>query len=92
MARIEVKKPASVSNKKEQKRELYAAICYFYPQYTLKEVQALPGRDINLLMKTAQKYKAIEMYNLLNIAAAPHSKGGKSVKKLADHFKGLANK
>ena len=91
MARIEIQKPEHTSTSSDGKRELYATVCYFYPQYTLKEVQNLPARDIHLLINIAQKYKSMDMYNLTNIAAAPHSKNGKSVKKLADHFKKIAS-
>lgn len=92
MARIEVQKPHKVSKSSDGKRELYATVCYFYPQYKLKDIQEMPARDIQLLINTAQKYKSIDMYNLTNIAAAPHTKNGKGVKKLAEHFKKIASK
>lgn len=80
-------KVASIPKKSVSKRELYATLCYYYPQYTLKEASKLPGRDVTLLLKTAQKMEAIKMMNLTQIAAAPHSKNGRSVKKIADYFK-----
>lgn len=85
-----VVKAQSLPTKKTNKRELYAMVCYYYHQYTLKEVSQLPARDLMLLIKTAQKMEAIKMHNLTQIAAAPHSKGGRAVKKLAEHFKRLS--
>lgn len=69
------------------KRELYATICYHYPQYKLKEVEKLPARDLSLLMKVAQKIEATRMLNITQAMAAPHTKNGSGVKKLIDHFK-----
>lgn len=87
MAVIQV---AKVPTSKASKRELYAMVCFYYNQYTLKDVQQLPARDLVLLIKTAQKLEATKMHNLTQIAAAPHSKGGRAVKKLAEHFKKLS--
>ena len=68
------------------KREVYATVCFYYPQYKLSEVQSLPARDIQLLLKTARKLEASQNYNLTQIVAAPHSKKGAGVKKLLEHF------
>lgn len=73
------------------RRELYAQLCFYYPQYTLKDAQALTARNFQLLLKTARKLEATRMYNLTQIAAAPHSKNGQGVKKLLAHFKRLAD-
>lgn len=54
------------------------------------EVQEMPARDLYLLIKTAQKMEAIKMFNMTQIAAAPHTKKGSGVKKLADHFKRMS--
>lgn len=88
MAEIQVQKVAP--KRGPSRRELYATVCYYYPQYTLKQVQNLPARDIDLLIKTAMKMRAGEMYNLTLIAQAPHSKKQQNVKKLIDYFKKLA--
>ena len=72
------------------KRRLYAKVCYYYPRYSLKEVEALPARDVRLLLKTAQEEQAALMHNLTLIVQAPHSKRQQNVKKLVDHFKKLA--
>lgn len=91
MAVVTPKKvPSSAS--KFSKRKLYARVCYYYPQYKLQEVQALPARDLSLLLKTAQEEQAGYMHNLTLIAQAPHSKKQSNVKKLLEHFKKLTGK
>lgn len=78
------------SEKEPSNRETWAAVCYYYPQYTLKEASELPARDIRLLLSTARKLEASRMFNLTQIAAAPHTKKGEGVKKLSQHFKELS--
>jgi vancomycin permeability regulator SanA len=85
MARVKIQQ-ATASQKGLSKREIYAMVCFYYPQYKLSEVQNLPARDIQLLLKTAKKLEASQNYNLTQIAAAPHSKKGAGVKKLLEHF------
>jgi hypothetical protein len=80
-------KAASLERETRSKREIYAEVCYYYPQYTLKDAQLLPARDIALLLVTAHRVEARNNYNLTQIAAAPHTKKGEGVKKLLDHFK-----
>lgn len=70
-----------------QNRKLYATVAYHYPQYTLQDVEKMPYRDIMLLLKTAHQIEAERMYNLTLIASAPHSKDGKGVKTLMEHFR-----
>lgn len=70
-----------------ENRQLYATVAYYYPQYTLKAVAKMPYRDVLLLIKTATRIEAERMYNLTQIASAPHSKNGKGVKDLLDHFR-----
>lgn len=88
MAEIEVQKVKSEST--ASKRKLYARVCYFYQQYTLKDVEQLPQRDVLLLLKTAEQIEALRMLNLTQISAAPHTKKGAGVKKLTSHFKRIA--
>lgn len=87
MAEISV---AKVERKQLSKRELYAQVCYYYPQYKLQEVAKLPQRDITLLIKVANQLEGLKMLNLTQIAAAPHTKKGSGVKKLTNHFKRIA--
>lgn len=88
MAEIKVAKLPSAS--KMSKRELYATIAYFYPQYTLQEVQELPGRDVILLFDTAKRLQAANNVNLTQIAAAPHTSKGRGVSKLISEFRKIA--
>jgi len=90
MAEIVVQK-VQKNNSRSSKRELYAMVCYYYSQYTLKEAAKLTARDINLLITTARKIEAQKMYNLTQIAAAPHTKNGNGVKSILKHFKRLAS-
>lgn len=72
---------------KATNRELWATICYYYPQYTLQEASQLSIRDIKLLLKIAEKLEAQKMLALTQIAAAPHTKKGQGVKKLTEFYK-----
>lgn len=93
MARIRVQKAQSqASSSSLNKREIYATLCYYFPQYTLKEAAELPFRDVQLLVRTAQRIEGARLYNLTQIAAAPHTKKMQSVKKLSEHFKKMAGK
>lgn len=91
MARIRAKKvPSQASSIK--KRVVFATLCYYYPQYTLKDAAEMPYRNIDLLIKTAQKIEAQRMYDFTQIAAAPHTKKMQTVKKLSEYFKKIASK
>nr|DAO33664.1 MAG TPA: hypothetical protein [Caudoviricetes sp.] len=90
MAVVAVAQPVPSSEDTTSDREIWATVAYYYPQYTLKEASKLPARDIKLLIKTAKKLEAQKMFNLTQIAAAPHTKKGEGVKKLSEHFKRLA--
>ena len=82
-----VAKPVrEIKNREVSKRQTWASICYYYPQYTLKEASLLSSRDIRLLLTTARRLEASRMKNLVQIAAAPHTKKGSGVKKLLDFF------
>lgn len=71
------------------KREIWARVCYYYPQYTLEDAAKLSRRDLQLLLKTAIKLEAERNYQLVQIVAAPHTKKGKGVKDLTDHYRRL---
>lgn len=81
-AKLEVQNPALGEN-----RRLYATIAYYFPQYKLQDVEEMPYRDVVLLLNTAQRIEAEKMYNLTMIVSAPHSKNGKGVKTLMEHFR-----
>lgn len=73
--------------KKSSKRELWATVSYYYPQYTLKDAAQLSVRDIKLLLKVATTQKSIDYLNLLQIASAPHTEKGKGVKTLTNEYR-----
>lgn len=83
----------ALNNEKQiSKRETWARVCYLYPQYTLAEASKLPVRDLRLLLKIAEMIEAERNYELVQIVAAPHTKKGKGVKDLTDHFRKLMKK
>ena len=65
-------------------------VCYFYPQYTLKTAQELTNSEVTALLLQAEKQRAIEFYNHVLIAAAPHSKKGKLVDTLIKQYRKIA--
>ena len=77
----------AIDRKPLSKRETWARVCYHYPQYTLESVASLPVRDLRLLLKVAEKIEAERNYELVQIIASPHTKKGKGVKDLTDHYK-----
>lgn len=70
--------------------DLLTRVCYFYPQYTLEEAERLTNSQVNALILQAEKQRAIEMYNLTLIAAAPHTKKGQLVNKLIKQYREIA--
>ena len=82
-----VAKPIPKGTSVKKKREVYAEVCYYYPRYSLEEVAKLPARDVALLLKIARREEARRMFNLVQIAAAPHTKKGQGVKELSNYFK-----
>ena len=93
VGRVVAKPITREKNKKRgTNREIWATLCYYYPQYTLQSASQLPIRDIRLLIRVAEEKEAEKYYNLTQIAAAPHSKKGKGVKTLTEHFKKIMGK
>lgn len=70
--------------------DLITRVCYFYPQYTIKTAQELTNSQVTALLLQAEKQRAIEFYNHVLIAAAPHSKKGKLVEKLIKQYRKIA--
>ena len=82
-----VAKPINKTRSREAtNRDIWASICYYYPQYTLREASQLSSRDIRLLLATAKRLEAQKMLQLVQIAAAPYTKKGKGVKDLINHY------
>lgn len=62
-------------------------VCYFYPQYTIEQAEQLADSQVQALLLQAEKQRAINLYNMTLIAAAPYSKKGKLVKDLSKKYK-----
>lgn len=71
--------------------EILTRVCYFYPQYTLEDAERLTNTQVTALLLQAEKQRAIEMYNLTLISAAPHTKKGQLVDKLVKQYKKIIN-
>lgn len=84
--------PVQQKSNKAEKRRLWASICYYYPQYNLEQASQLSVRDIKLLLGTARRIEAERLYNLTQIVASPHTKKGKGVETLTNHFKDEMNR
>lgn len=70
--------------------DLITRVCYFYPQYNLETAQELTNAQVTALLLQAEKQRAIEFYNHVLIAAAPHSKKGSLVGKLIKQYRKIA--
>lgn len=71
--------------------QLLTKLCYFYPQYTYDMARGLPYFRVMQLLKTAEREKAADYLNMLQIAVAPHSERGDMYKKLLKQYEKLAN-
>lgn len=87
----ETKSKAAGRTIDQEMEELFATVCYYYPQYTLKSIRRLPYRQVKLLSKMGQRLEAIKYLNLLQISQAPHTKKGEGVKKMAEHYRSIIN-
>jgi hypothetical protein len=79
-----------IPKKSIKARELLATLCFYYPQYTLKEARKLPHKDVMLLLNTAYHELAKQNINLTYISSAPHGKKG-TVKKIINQFQNIAD-
>lgn len=86
-----VKAKSVNTSKAPDAEEVFAELCFYYPQYRMSQRHFLSHKYTMLLLKVARRKEAERMYNLTNIAAAPHTKKGQGVKKLLTHFKRLAD-
>lgn len=90
MVRIEVAK-IQKPKIKAKSSNLLAALCFYYPQYTLQEARKLPYKHVQLLLDEMNRIKANDYFNLLQISAAPHTERGKGVKDLSKHYQEIMN-
>lgn len=89
---IKVKKLPKANEAKaeiDETTKLLAKLCYYYPQYTLRDSRKLPYKHVIILLRIAEELKAMEYINLLQIAIAPHTKQGG--KRLMEHFTKMMN-
>lgn len=61
--------------------------CLYFPQYKYHEARKLPFVRVVKMLKVAERERAFLLFQLTNIAAAPHTKKGSGVKRLLDIFK-----
>lgn len=87
--RVEVAKIPKKEAKETDALKLCTILCYYYPQYTLREAMNLPYKYVVMMLKTAKEQRAIEHQNLLAISVAPHAKG--QAKKLDNYFRRIIN-
>lgn len=66
-----------------------ARFCYYFPQYNFQQARQLPYKRITQMLRIAVKEQAREMWQLTQVVAAPHVKGGKGVSKMLEYFKGI---
>lgn len=66
-----------------------AEFCCYYPAYTFKMARTLPMKRMLQMIRVARRLEAAKYHNLVQIAAAPHSKNGEGVKKLMQHYEGI---
>ena len=83
---IKVAKAKSNSRVDDDIIRLNATLCYFYPAYDLKKADRMPHKHKMIMISQAKRLKAIDMHDFTQICAAPHSKKGVGVKKIAKHF------
>lgn len=89
MAEPKVIKIEKAEREPFDEEEFVILVCLFYPQYTLKQAEALPFKRIKKMLKIARQEQAVKYHTLTQIVAAPHTKNGQGVKKLMDHFKNI---
>ncbi len=82
-------KKKAVSSEMEE-RESLAYIAYYYPQYTLWELEnVVAARDLPVLIKVAQREEAKKMLLLNNIIHGPNAKSQSNYKKVLESLKKL---
>lgn len=79
--------PQKIPRKAVSLDELLALFCYKFPQYTYLQAKKLPYKRIRQMLKAAQKEDARVMYEFTQIVAGPHTKKGKTVKKMLEYYK-----
>lgn len=86
MATIKAKK---IPQKKISNDDLLAKFCYHYQQYKYSEAKKLPYKRVIKMLRVAEKEQARFLFELTQIATAPHTKKGAGVKSLLDRYKSM---
>lgn len=81
-----------IPHKELDPEDILATFCFHFQQYSYLDAKRMPFKRILQMLKIAEKERAKVMYDLTQIASAPHTKKGSGVKKLLDHFKKIMDK
>lgn len=84
MSKIKAQK---ISKREASPEDILATFCYLFPSYTYAQARRLPERRVSLMLNAARREQARKYLELAQIAAAPQSEKGKSVKALIDRYK-----
>lgn len=82
-----VTEPKEEDDSEAEVVDLLTRVCYFYPQYDLEAAKNLADSQVTALLMQAEKQRAIDLYNMTLIVAAPHTKKGSLVEKLIKQYK-----
>jgi len=80
-------KAQKIPGKSVSPEDILATFCYLFPAYTYAEARRLPERRVSLMLRAARREQARQYMELTQIAAAPQSEKGKSVKALIERYK-----
>lgn len=73
-------KQQKITNKKSRNdfdsKGILCRFCYLFPQYQYEEARRLPYWLIIKMLQEAEKERARELMDMLNIVSAPHGKKG----------------
>jgi hypothetical protein len=84
-------KAKKVPQKIGSAEETLAKFCYYFQQYTYADARKLPYRRLVKMLRVAMKERAAFLHELVEIAAAPHTKKGSGVTALRKHYSKILN-
>jgi len=74
-------------NSSSSVEDTLALFCFYFPQYTYAQSKRMPYKRVARMLRIAERERARFLYDLTNIAAAPHTHKGQGVKKMLNYFK-----
>lgn len=83
---MKVIKIQKIPQKKVSIQDVLARFCFYYQQYTYEQAKKLPYIRVIRMLKVADRERAILLSELVDIAAAPHTKRGSGVGKLKSKY------